>query len=316
MLTDNLFQETLIKPALESKHDRLQIVSGFATANMAARHLEALMDHEIQASVELIVGMTGLAGLENAQHQAFCELAQQAQNGLDFSCRYVIRSEAPVHAKAYVWWTDAIPQLAYCGSANYTMTGFMRRQKEAVSVADPIAVSSFYDSCLASTVDCNDESVGEHVTLLDSRQTGDERTEDEVNLSFLSSQTGETHQTSGLNWGQRGTRNRNEAYIPIQSEYYDFFPDIGEHFTALTDDEFPLILVRRQQDGKALHTPQSNAILGMYFRRRLGLPSGAFVHKQDLLDYGRTDVTFIKIDDETYFMDFSPPLEQEEVQHE
>ena len=39
------------------------------------------------------------------------------------------------------------------------------------------------------------------------------------------------------------------------------------------------------------------------------LPSGQYVTEKDLLKYGRTDVSFTKIDDETYFMDFSPNLD-------
>lgn len=54
-------------------------------------------------------------------------------------------------------------------------------------------------------------------------------------------------------------------------------------------------------------TAQKNSLLGEYFRFRMGLPSGAYVHKDDLTNYRRTaDVVFRKIDDETYLMDFSP----------
>ncbi|MEI7485483.1 MAG: hypothetical protein WCK13_12300 [Ignavibacteriota bacterium] len=45
--------------------------------------------------------------------------------------------------------------------------------------------------------------------------------------------------------------------------------------------------------------------MGEYFRNRINVANGAPVSTQDLLDYGRTDATFYKIDDETYFMDFS-----------
>jgi len=38
---------------------------------------------------------------------------------------------------------------------------------------------------------------------------------------------------------------------------------------------------------------------------RLGIPSGHPVTKNDLHRYGRADIDFYKIDDETYFMDFS-----------
>lgn len=66
-----------------------------------------------------------------------------------------------------------------------------------------------------------------------------------------------------------------------------------------------LILRVEQQGDKAITTPENNSKLGEYFRYRLGLPNGAFVTKNDLIRYGRTDVDFYKIDDEQYYMDFS-----------
>jgi hypothetical protein len=54
-----------------------------------------------------------------------------------------------------------------------------------------------------------------------------------------------------------------------------------------------------------LRLPLSNAQIGEYFRNRLGLANGAYVWKKDLEAYGRTDVTFYKLDDEQFYMDFS-----------
>ena len=62
---------------------------------------------------------------------------------------------------------------------------------------------------------------------------------------------------------------------------------------------------QKQQNDKAITTPASNAQLGEYFRKRLKLNNGAYVHAEDLIAYGRTDVTFYKIDDEQFYMDFS-----------
>ena len=45
--------------------------------------------------------------------------------------------------------------------------------------------------------------------------------------------------------------------------------------------------------------------MGAYFRKRLDLPSGAFVKKENLERYGRTDVNFTHLDADTYFLDFS-----------
>lgn len=120
-----------------------------------------------------------------------------------------------------------------------------------------------------------------------------------IHLSFLT-RTGEVGKRSGLNWGQRQGRNKNEAYIPlpINIATSGFFPLNKQHFLVVTDDHHTLLLRVEQQNDKAITTPASNALLGEYFRNRLGLPNGAYVHTSDLINYGRTDVSFIKIDDE------------------
>ena len=77
------------------------------------------------------------------------------------------------------------------------------------------------------------------------------------------------------------------------------------HFTAITDDRHQLILRVEQQNDKAITTPARNSDLGEYFRNRLGLANGALVTRADLDKYGRTNVAFLKLDEETYYMDFS-----------
>ncbi len=73
----------------------------------------------------------------------------------------------------------------------------------------------------------------------------------------------------------------------------------------LTDDGKTIICTRAQQNGKAIHTPHNNSLIGEYFRNRLGLASGILVTEGDLAKYGRSNITFYKIDDETYYMDFA-----------
>lgn len=84
-----------------------------------------------------------------------------------------------------------------------------------------------------------------------------------------------------------------------------FFPLNKQHFIAVTDDKCSLRLRVEQQNDKAITTPECNARLGEYFRMRLGLANGELVKTEVLVKYGRTDVTFIKIDEEQYYMDFS-----------
>ena len=76
-------------------------------------------------------------------------------------------------------------------------------------------------------------------------------------------------------------------------------------FTAITDDRHQLTLRVEQQNNKAITTPVRNSDLREYFRNRLGLANGAYITRADLDRYGRTDVKFVKLDDETFYMDFS-----------
>lgn len=311
MLTEELFRKVLIEPALSATV--LRIVSGFATANMADRHLEHLAKMDAKTSVELIVGMTRNVGIEIAQHKALCKLAESGAHGLDFSCRYVAQHNA-IHAKSYVWLSDSGPYAAFLGSANYTLTGFSRSQVEAVEQTDATQAHNFYQSAFPHTVDCLSEDVPDLVALTETRHTGDippgGEDADTVTLSLLDTRTGQTHERAGLNWGQRPGRDPDQAYIPVPVAVQNlgFFPATGEQFTVLTDDNFSFIFVRAQANGKALHTTRSNAELGLYLRKRLGLASGQYVTRQHLTEYGRTDMSFTKIDPETYLMDFRPNL--------
>lgn len=84
-----------------------------------------------------------------------------------------------------------------------------------------------------------------------------------------------------------------------------FFPQRGEYFTVLTDDDLPMICVVAQDRDKAIHTVESNALIGAYIRKRIGVADGEYVTRAHFDAYGRTDVTIYKIDDETFYLDFS-----------
>lgn len=68
-----------------------------------------------------------------------------------------------------------------------------------------------------------------------------------------------------------------------------------------------------QQGSKGLQTPQSNSIIGRYFRKRLGVADGAPVDLADLQRFGSRFVAFYKVEDDAegpaYVMDYSPEYE-------
>lgn len=326
MLTKDLFDEVLIQPA-QNGANKLYIVSGYATAAMAFHHLEILKENNSQVEVELIVGMSPVDGLSQTNHKGFQELMQTVYAG-NFSCSYL--TELPqVHSKIYAWFNNETPVCGFVGSANYTQMAFGKKQREAMTESDPQQGFDYFKELIPQTIYCNNIDAEGIVQIYNARSYArvkrervsiQQETETtsvavEPSLAGLSSvkfslldRHGNLPQVSGLNWGQRPGREHNQAYIKLPADIArtDFFPDRPTQFTVLTDDGKVLICSRAQDSSKAIHTPHNNSLIGEYFRNRLNLPNGAPVNLDDLLRYGRTDIIFYKIDDETYYMDFSP----------
>ena len=114
-------------------------------------------------------------------------------------------------------------------------------------------------------------------------------------------------QRSGLNWGQRPGREPNQAYLPVPVDIQrsGFLPERGEDFLIECDDGEILKCVRAQANGKAIQTSGNNAILGIYFRKRLNVRSGYVVTIDHLYRYGRLSVDLILKNNYRYFLDFS-----------
>jgi len=328
LLTDKLFESILIEPA-KLERDELFIVSGYATSAMAFHHLDRLRSMSLKPCVKLIIGMCSQDGLPLSNHRGFQKVVDEDFKG-QIECNYLVEG-APVHSKVYLWLKEGKPDLAFLGSANYTQNAFGGNLSEAMEQCDPSEAFAYYKKLSSHSIYCTHEDAEHFVTIYSDnyfarlkreRKYADEvlkrkRSKGEpiigqpkISVSLLDND-GDLPQRSGLNWGQRPEEHRepNQAYIRLPAPVYksDFFPPIGSHFTVLTNDGKVLICSRAQQNGKAIHTPHNNSLIGEYFRGILGIASGDRVTKKDLKDYGRTGVDFYKIDSETYHMDFSPP---------
>lgn len=322
MLNKNLFDSVLLDP-VKAGATQLYIVSGYATPAMVYKHLQTINDDlGVQIQVKLIIGMASLDGVGKSQHQQFQKISNQDYKE-QFECWYVIK-RPPVHAKTYAWFKGLTPRKAFTGSANYSQNGFFF-QREAVALDNPKASYAYFNSLLRDCVNCLDPRVDQVINFTDAqirrvRKIAREKPiiprariapeillEKPVRLSLLINRTGETPTRSGLNWGQRPGRDPNQSYIqvPTSISRSGFFPARKQHFTIITDDSETFDAVRAQDEDKAIETPFDNSLLGIYFRKRMGLKPGEYVNRADLEKYGRTDVDFIKIDDETYYMDFS-----------
>jgi hypothetical protein len=327
MITSALFDEILVRPVQEGA-DKLLVISGYATSAMAFNHIQTICGRELDIRVELIVGMCSIDGISESNHKGFQELMLNHYPNR-FSCGY-LTEPPPVHSKVYTWLRNDQPVACFTGSANYTQTAFGKRQGEAMTASDPVKGLEYFNSLIPHSLYCTHADTDNlvqiynasyHARLQRERKVLEDATTDvdqlpgytglqSVRISLLD-RYGNLPDRSGLNWGQRPEYHRepNQAYIKVPAEIgrSRFFPVGGIQFTILTDDQKVLVCTRAQQNDKAIECPHNNSLVGEYFRNRLGVPNGALVTLDHLHKYGRADVEFYKIDDETYYMNYAKP---------
>lgn len=321
MILDNLFRKVLIEPT-EAGANTLFVVSGYASPAIVYKHLSNLPE----TTVHLLIGMVAHEGMRLGSHNVFKKLVKEDFDGR-FTCRYFVGAR-PTHSKLYGWFHNDSPTVGFIGSANYSQMAFSENQIESMAVCEAVEIKDLYESLSEKSVECIDPAVEKYVSFYDERKivttkvypTGEkeyieeltgknillEKEWESVELPLLTSY-GEVGDRSGLNWGQRLGREPNQAYIPIPKLIREsaFFPPVGQHFIMLTDDGKSMDCVRAQAGAKAIETFKNNSILGLYFRTRIGVRAGKKVSADDLHRYGRSDVKIYKIDDETYYLDFS-----------
>lgn len=317
MIIANIAQQILFDPMQEDA-DTLLILSGYATPNMASWYIKNLQEQNASAiKISLLVGMVPYDGLSIPVHEGFKSLHGQsfASSVSSFTCSYLCENP-PSHGNLYIWMKGESPIIAFTGSADFVQNAFISSRNEIMENCNPDDAFSYYSEIEKRSIYCNYSEIEDNIVLKPTHPILDSENKPltslegagikSVRLSLLT-RKGDIGPISGLNWGQRAHRNKNQAYIPVPANIarMNFFP-LDRHFTVMTDDGYALLLRVEQGGHKAITTPLSNAQLGEYFRNRLGLANGSFVSKQNLIDYGRTDVTFYKIDDEQFFMDFSP----------
>jgi len=319
------FRDIVLLDPIKQGADSLKIVSGYATNTMASWHLQKIAESNVNPiTITLVVGMCGFDGILNSVHEGFKSIVARNNTPLqsNFYCQYVVEG-APVHSKLYLWEKEGTPFRAYLGSANYSQAAFALQRRELLHECDPIAALEYFNKIERNSMYCTHSEIDDKILIMPTHPIFEAEQDahasiqgagiENVTLTLLA-KNGETGTRSGLNWGQRDGREPNQAYIPLSAPIMrsDFFPLIGNHsgkdnphFSVLTDDGKNFILRVEQGGNKAITTPHNNSLIGEYFRNRIGLANGAYVWRRDLENYGRTDITFYKLGDEQYYMDFS-----------
>lgn len=323
LITENLFERVLLEPANRGARE-LFVLSGYASASMVTKHFEvATKELAIDLSIDLHIGMSGRDGLSRNTLLGLQSIPRQI-GSRSFNCTLSTRGNSN-HSKIYVWCNESGPIEAYLGSSNYTQMGFgiseaSLTHKEVCMPMDPAAGFEYVMASAQGGISYKSPDVADFIDLFDEQSLPSLSAEEPassisssafVDLPLVMSRAsdqGEVHQKSGLNWGQREGRNPDQAYIPVPSGIAKtkFFPEKGVHFQVITDDGEAFICTVAQEGDKALETPSDNSILGKYFRKKLGLPSGAFIQKEDLQAFGSNLVRIFKDTDDCYRLSFQP----------
>lgn len=334
LINSQLYGEAFVAPARVADH--LRIVTGYASPAMLSRVLADFPN----IRVSLIVGMVGLEGILLSDHEGF--LALQAQHESRVNISYT-KSGTSVHTKLYIWSNGGAPTVGFAGSSNFTHNGFLigtraRAHSELLIPINPGDGAAEFDRLARRTVSITDSSLPQYVRMrLRARTTGTplqllnlNETPDITNAPSIilplvrTSQPGRgfPHDKWGLNWGQRpGRAARSEAGIPVPSRAHqvapNFFPTGAPHnrprFAVHTDDSETIFMVVAEQGDKVLHSVPSNAQIGKWFRRRLGVTMDAKVTMEDLRRFGSRFVKIYRLDDEAYYLTYNSSLETEGI---
>ena len=309
MITENLYKKILINPANTGSNE-LFIVSGYSSATFLSRHLKELNDRKAKLNINLLICMHQ----RRNDHSAYLNIKNLFTEHFD---GYYYLGRPGVHSKTYSWIKDGAPSIGFSGSANYSQYGFFNTMQQNQMVEDdPSALRDYFQELKKDSIKIEDYLPSEEEVVNIENVEGSLAPgqiewieyDQSVRISLLT-KNGELPMRSGLNWGQRPEYNRdpNQAYLSIRSDARKegFLPEKTFTFTLITDDNETIDCTVAQEGRKAIHSTNDNSLLGKYFRNRLGVKLGALVTKDALMRYGRTDFLLKKLDDETFFLDFS-----------
>lgn len=341
MFYDNLADHVLRAPQIVAN---LDVVSGYASPSALlwclsdgdpSKVISSSADLKTTQSmpkIRLLIGMAGASGVTRAQHEMYMRLCASSQGHLEV--RYPHPDfQVDIHTKLYLWKDEILrPVRAFSGSANMTNAGMgigNQVQENVMSEIDPVAASVYFEQrynlavdCLAPEVDgliefpVHQDDIQLSVASSEDPSPGQPDADAEKVYFYLyNKRDGQSYEPGGgINWGHRGDRDRNQAYAPISAEVSrsGFLPPKNTPITVHCDDGEILVLRgasggEKQPSGKDLTSIPSNASLGAYLRKRMGLESGQYVGMEQLFDYGRAHFTLSRLQNGDYYLDFSEP---------
>jgi len=299
--------------------DELIILSGY----VGPKPIERLNELPINATV--IYGMYGDKGIQERLHNSLI----YHQNNIDNV--NIWYSTIPIHSKCYIWKHNNIIKHALIGSANFSTNGLTTPYREilAETTHDTFySLDEYILRVLNHSILCTD------VVLQNNRQQIQKNVNTISNICNMTllDRYGNVPSASGLNWGHgQGHVTPNDSYIAIRKEHLrncptlfppkQEFPNVRQNgrlqrhndiIEIIWDDGYVMegLLEGNQNENGLIYPKQISSsprksIMGEYIRHRIGVPNGSFIIINDLIHYGRTDITVSLIDEGIYYFDFS-----------
>jgi len=320
MLFNTNLEEIIFHRHHNIPSDELVILSGY----VGPRPVERLQELPIEATV--IYGMYGDKGIQSRLHNSLIN----CQNDIDNV--NIWYSTIPIHSKCYIWKHNNIIQHALIGSANFSTNGLTTPYREVLAETTHdtfYALNEYISRVLNHSILCNTVTI----PTIQQREEIFYNTTNICNMSLLD-RYGDVPSASGLNWGHgRGHVTPNDSYIAIRKEHLrrcpslfppkQEFPNIRQNgrlqrhndvIEIIWDDGYVMegLLEGNQNENGLIYPKQissspQKSIMGQYIRYRLEVPNGHFITRDDLINYGRTDITVSLIDEGIYSFDFSVP---------
>jgi hypothetical protein len=319
MLFNTNLEEIIFHRHQNILSDELIILSGY----VGPKPIERL--NELPINTTVIYGMYGDKGIQERLHSS---LIYHQNNINNVNIWY---STIPIHSKCYIWKHNNIIQHALIGSANFSTNGLTTPYREilAETTHDTFySLNEYILRVLNHSILCTD------VILQNNRQQIQENVNIISNICNMTllDRYGNVPSASGLNWGHgQGHVTPNDSYIAIRKEHLrncptlfppkQEFPNLRQNgrlqrhndiIEIIWDDGYVMegLLEGNQNENGLIYPKQISSsprknIMGEYIRHRIGIPSGSFVTIDDLINYGRTDITVSLINEGIYSFDFS-----------
>lgn len=323
--------------------DELIIISGFIGPNPIENIEKKIFEERNRSDykVSIIYGMYGSNGISRQLHSMIVPLNKPGQVDIVYS-KVPVHSKIYIWKERGQIVSALIGSANF--SISGVGTPFKETLAET-SEDTYIKIEEYYRQIIENCIDCTDPTIldrarGQIIPSIDDFApiSFDPATNKEelYGVTLLNPDTDDVPAASGINWGQaklNGSHvNLNDGYIPIRREDIANKPGLfpkkrtipalltskggsardNDPVEILWDDGTRMIgLLEGVQtiDGvkypKQISTSPSKALFGKYLRQRLGIQSGKKITKEDLENYGRSDIGIALIGEGVYYFDFS-----------